>query len=157
MNERTKWLPYAAGKVYGAVVTLLLGTLFLAHVACPERDRLSKEQAKAVMVEAQKLEEQNKLQEAYYKYKNVETSYEVNDELRSAAWHDVQRIRLLVSKQQKEIEIVLSRYFAEKGTYPDSLSAISDQLTDTTRAAVGGFRYMRLSDTQFKLEDGIIG
>lgn len=157
MNESTKWLQTRHGKTRGAVVMLILSTLLLAQVACSEQDSLSREEAKALMVEGKELEAQSKLQAAYYKYKNVETSYEVNDALRSAAWDDVQRIRLLVEKQQKEIEAALRRYFAENGTYPDSLSAINDRLTDTTRAALDGFRYTRTSGTEFKLEDGIIG
>lgn len=157
MNESTQWLQMGHGKMSIAIALLVLGTMLLAQVACSQNETVSKKEAKALMVEAQKLEAQNKLQAAYQKYKSVETSYEVDDELRRAAWDDVQRIRLLIEGQQKEIEAALRRYFEENGTYPDSLSAISDRLTGTTRAGLGGFRYARISGTEFKLEDGIIG
>lgn len=157
MNESTKWLQMRHSRTWGAVVMLILSTLLSANVACSEQDSLSKEEAKALMVEGKELEAKHKLQAAYVKYKSVETSYEVNDEMRSAAWDDVQRVRLLIEKQQKEIEAALRRYFEENGAYPDSLSAISERLINTTRAALDDYRYTRPSDIEFKLEDGIIG
>jgi hypothetical protein len=150
-------LSVSKGKSYGILATLMLGVLMWTHGGCSEPETLSKKQAQALLVEAQQLEARSNLQAAYYKYKNVETSYEVNDGLRSAAWDGAQRVRALVAEQQEEVEAALRRYFARNGTYPDSLSAINDELTDATRAAVAGFRYTKVSGTEFKLEDGIIG
>ena len=100
MNDSYRWLTMGVGKVCGTVATLVLSTSLLAHVACSQQqDSLSRTQAEALIAEARKLEKQNKPQQAYYRYKHVEVGYEVDDGLRSAAWKNVQRMRLLVAKQ----------------------------------------------------------
>jgi hypothetical protein len=46
---------------------------------CSKRETMSKSEAEVIMVDARRLEQQHKLHQAYYKYKQVETTYEETD------------------------------------------------------------------------------
>lgn len=152
---------YVLSAVLGRHVRFLLAiavfVLLLPQLACSERESLTATEARALFAEAEKLELENKLHDAYYKYKQVETTYEVNDSLRSAAWDAAQRVRLLVESMHRDIEVELRRYFEVNGRYPESLTEIRERLPESTRAALTGFRYKRVGDTSFALEDGIVG
>lgn len=143
-----------------ASVAILLLSLFLcitAQSGCSGRETLSKGEAEAIMAQARQLEQRQRLHQAYYKYKQVETSYLGTDAIHEEAWHAAQGIRMSIAAQRQQIAILLRQYFAAHATYPGSLREIRDQLPARIDATLDGFIYERRGDRTFMLDDGIVG
>ena len=140
-----------------AIVLLSLFVGTAVQSGCSEREVLSKKEAEVIMAEARQLEQQQRLHRAYYKYKQVETTYLGADPMHDEAWDAAQRIRMSITAQRQQIEALLRQYFAAHGTYPSSLQEIRDQLPARISATLDGFIYERRSNTAFMLDDGIVG